>query len=76
MVLLFVLTLAGLYLGLGTVFAVAFVIRGVQAIDADARDAGLGFRLIILPGCILLWPVLFKKWIRVHKTASHDRRSA
>ena len=48
-----------IYLALGLVFAVWFVTRRVQ-LDPAAREAGWGFRLLILPGCVALWPILLR----------------
>lgn len=53
-----------LYSGLGALFAVPFVLAGVQRIDLAARGASWGFRLVILPGAIALWPLLLVRWIR------------
>jgi hypothetical protein len=47
----------------GLIVAVAFVSFGVQRVDAAARGAGIGFRVLILPGAIALWPVLLRKWV-------------
>ena len=52
------------YAALGFVFAIAFLARGVSRIDAQAAGAGLGFRLMILPGVTALWPLLLQRWIR------------
>lgn len=49
---------AGLYLLAGICFAVPFVIAGVGRIDPSASAGTPGFRLIILPGVVLLWPLL------------------
>ncbi|MCP4203334.1 MAG: hypothetical protein GY769_15535 [bacterium] len=54
----------GLYLGAGLVFAVAFVTRGVQRIDPQARGGSWGFRLAILPGTAAFWPILLRRWLR------------
>jgi hypothetical protein len=51
------------YLFSGTVFALAFVIWGVQRIDEEAERSGIGFRLMIVPGVIALWPVLLRRWL-------------
>lgn len=59
----FVLVL-GIYLAVGLLFAVPFVIVGVHRIDAAAEDAGVLFRVIILPGVAMLWPLLLTRWIR------------
>ncbi|MBS1826965.1 MAG: hypothetical protein JST93_16725 [Acidobacteria bacterium] len=48
----------------GVVFAVAFLWRGVERVDAGAHEAGLGVRLLLAPGCVALWPVLAAKWGR------------
>jgi len=67
-----VLVLAAIYLALGLLFAVAFVIKGVTVVDEGTHGSTAGFRMIILPGTILLWPVLLKKWINA-KSTSHDK---
>lgn len=52
------------YFGLGLLFALPFVVFGVRRIDAGARHATVGFRLIIVPGSMALWPVLALRWLR------------
>ena len=52
-----------IYLALGLVFAIAFALRGVDAIDPTARDSTRGFRLVIVPGAIALWPLLLRRWL-------------
>jgi hypothetical protein len=54
----------GLYAGAGLLFALAFLARGVERIDAAARGATLGFRLVVLPGVVALWPLLVRRWWR------------
>jgi hypothetical protein len=54
----------GAYVAAGAVFAVAFVAWGVSRMDPVARDATIGFRLIILPGVAALWPFLAIRWMR------------
>jgi len=54
----------GLYLLVGLLFAVPFVLRGVNRIDPVARKGTWGFRLIILPGVVALWPLLLNRWRR------------
>jgi len=53
----------GLYLALGLIFAVPFVLRGVSRIDPVATKGTWGFRLIILPGVVAIWPVLLRRWL-------------
>jgi len=66
-----VLMLIALYLLSGFIFAIAFVIKGITVVDEGAHGGSAGFRIIILPGVILLWPVLLRKWINA-KPTSHD----
>jgi len=63
----FILLIAGLYLAAGFVFAIPFVIKGVTKIDEGAIGSKWGFRLIIIPGTIVFWPLLLKKWMAVNK---------
>ena len=58
------LTLFGVYLLLGAVFAFPFVLLGVGKIDSHAAHGSWGFRLLIIPGTILLWPFLARRWVK------------
>lgn len=60
----FVVAALGAYAGIGLLFAIPFVTLGVQRIDGAAAGASLGFRLLVLPGCVLLWPLLLGRWLR------------
>jgi len=53
---------AGVYLAAGFVTAVFALIRGLGRIDPDAEKATWGFRLIVLPGLVVLWPVLVRRF--------------
>jgi hypothetical protein len=50
------------YLGLGLAFAAVFVTVGVGRVDPAARGTSVSFRLLILPGTAVLWPVLARRW--------------
>ena len=52
------------YAALGLVFAAAFVTARVGAVDPAASNATPGFRLVVLPGAALLWPLLAVRWVR------------
>lgn len=58
------LILSGFYLGCGLAFAIPFVLFGVGKIDAHAGHGTWGFRLLIVPGTILLWPILARRWLK------------
>ena len=52
------------YVAVGLLFAAAFVTTGVGRIDPSAEHAPIGFRLLIVPGTVALWPLLAMRWIR------------
>jgi hypothetical protein len=68
----FLLTAAGFYIVCGLAFAVAFHLSGIHEIDEDVKGSTWGFRIIITPACILLWPLLLHKWLNVLKQKSND----
>ena len=51
------------YLGVGLIFAVIFAFGLVRIIDTRSRDASFGFRIMILPGATLLWPLVLLAWL-------------
>jgi hypothetical protein len=59
-----------IYLALGLVFGIAFARSGVTVIDPNAQASTRGFRVLILPGAIALWPVLLRRWIAVRAAES------
>ena len=56
--------LVAIYAIIGSLFGLPFVTWGVSRIDPSARGAGVGFRLIILPGVMAFWPLLARRWLR------------
>jgi hypothetical protein len=64
------LLVLGAYALVGVLVAGIFVLRGVSTVDAAAARSGLGFRLVILPGCAALWPMVLGWWWRRSKHAS------
>ncbi len=57
-------TVAGIYLAIGLLFAVPFVIRWAGRLDPAAEKGTWGFRMAILPGVAALWPLLLLKMLR------------
>jgi len=57
------------YLIAGIVFTIFFQAKGLSKIDEGVHGSSWGFRIIIIPGCIVLWPVLLKKWIKRTRTS-------
>lgn len=54
--------LAALYVAGGLSFAAVLLARGLERLDPAARGSSFGFRLIVLPGVVALWPLLARRW--------------
>ena len=65
------LLIALAYVLCGLAVGVPFVLNGVDRVDEAARGASLGFRLLILPGTIALWPLMATKWIEAPRSGGH-----
>jgi hypothetical protein len=66
------------YASVGTVVAVAFLAFGLARLDPGARGA-YGFRPLLLPGLVLLWPLVLWRWLvlaRGDEAAGLGRRYA
>jgi hypothetical protein len=63
MIAAFLLSVTGVYLLCGLVFAVPFALLGVGKIDPHAAHGTWGFRLLVVPGTTLLWPLLARRWL-------------
>lgn len=61
-------SIIAVYLALGFVFMIPFIIKGINKIDEGAHGSSIGFYIIIIPGVIVFWVVLLEKWIK----AKHD----
>ena len=55
------LSVAAVYVACGLVFAVLFLARWCKSSDPSAKDGTWGFRVLIVPGIVALWPVLLAK---------------
>ncbi len=66
-----VLTVMAAYAAIGLIFGLVFISAGLARIDSQAKGAGWGFRLLILPGVAAFWPLLLRRWMN----ASGDKAS-
>ena len=64
-----ILIIALVYLLLGVLFVIPFLIKGLSKVDEGTHDSTIGFKIIIIPGVIVFWPVLVSKWMK--KTLNH-----
>ena len=62
-----ILIIVAIYLAAGLIFAIPFVLKGVTQIDEGAIGSKWGFRVIIIPGVMVFWPLLLKKWMKASK---------
>lgn len=58
-----ILIIALIYLLLGVLFVIPFLIKGLTKVDEGAHGGSIGFKIIIIPGVIVFWPVLLRKWV-------------
>ena len=63
-----ILIIVAVYLLLGIAFAIPFLLKGLTKVDEGAHGGTLGFKIIIVPGIIVFWPTLLKKWMRAVKS--------
>lgn len=61
------------HLGAGVVFGAVFLARGIGRVDPAARGSPWGFRLLMLPGVAVLWPVVAVKWRRAARGGTGGR---
>ena len=58
------------YLGLGLIFGLWFVFKGVEQIDENMHGASWPTRLLLLPASTALWVVLLNKWLKQKRHGS------
>jgi hypothetical protein len=56
------LILLAAYLVMGFLFAIPFMFVGVKRIDPHAARGSWGFRVLIIPGTMFLWPLFTRRW--------------
>lgn len=59
-----ILSVLGFYFAAGILFSLGFVFFGAAKIDPAAKGMPIRVRFLILPGCMLLWPLMAVKWLR------------
>ena len=68
MIISIILIVLAVYLAIGFLFAIPFVIKGIHKVDEGSHEGSIGFRIIIIPGTMVFWPLLLKKWIKANAT--------
>lgn len=54
----------GFYILTGFLFGLYFIRRGMGKIDPSAQQTGIGFKLLIFPGVVALWPILANRLLK------------
>ena len=67
-----ILIIVLIYLLAGVLFVIPFLLKGIVKVDEVAHGGSIGFKLIIIPGIIVFWPVLLKKWLNALKKKQND----
>jgi len=59
-VLVFASTLYGI---IGVLFTIVFLIFGIEDSDPCAKGTSISFKLLLVPGVIIFWPLFAIRWI-------------
>ena len=62
-----VLYALAIYLALGLVVGVPFVIAGIGRVDPAAKSVPAAFRVLVLPGVIAMWPWMLSRWMKARR---------
>jgi uncharacterized membrane protein len=68
-----IVTLAGWWIIAGSLVAVAFLFVGIDRIDEDAQGAYV-FRPLLVPGVLLIWPLVLWRWLRLERGLADERK--
>ncbi len=56
-----IVSLSGLYAAIGFLVAPILIFWASERFDGSISESTRGFRLLVLPGAILLWPILLRR---------------
>ena len=72
----------GIYLAVGLLIALWLITGRLAKVDPMAREGTLGFRLLIIPGMLVFWPLFLARLLRgtaeppvennPHRRAAHE----
>ena len=55
------------YFGIGLLFAIFFLVKGLEKIDASVKGTPTRFRFLMIPGTLAFWPLLLQKWLKLNE---------
>ncbi|MEM6973598.1 MAG: hypothetical protein AAF577_12415 [Pseudomonadota bacterium] len=68
-----IVTLGEIWLIAGAVVAGGFLLLGLDRVEPNARGA-YGFRALIIPGLVLIWPLVLWRWAVLASGGWDERR--
>ena len=54
----------GIYLSVGVAISLWLLVRKVGMLDEAANHTGIGFRLLLVPGLTIFWPLFLRRSLR------------
>jgi hypothetical protein len=64
MMVAWILGALGVYLLVGLLVAIPFAFVGAKTIDPSAAEGTWGFKLLIIPGTMVFWPLMLRRWMK------------
>jgi len=52
-----------IYIAIGSLVALPFLIVGIGRVDPAAKGAPFAFRTLVLPGVVAMWPFMLRRWL-------------
>ena len=65
----YIVSACKIYAAIGGVVAAAFLLYGIDRVDQGAH-ATYAFRPLLIPGAVLLWPLVVWRWIALERRHS------
>lgn len=60
-----------IYGWIGATIAVVFLLYGIDRVDPSARGS-YAFRPILVPGIIVIWPLVLYRWFSLEQTGEEN----
>ena len=70
-----IVALLYVYLGIGVLVMAWMHLGGLRRVDTTAARGTIGFRILITPALVLLWPLVLKRAIRGTGTPPIERNA-
>ncbi|HJK99762.1 MAG TPA: hypothetical protein RMF84_21215 [Polyangiaceae bacterium LLY-WYZ-14_1] len=68
-----VIDVGRVWVAVGLAVALPFVTIGIGRVAEGAQGASIPFRLLMIPGSVVLWPVVLWRWIVAWRESAPER---